>query len=97
MAISGPNVQMPSALTQLVVLSGEGKPTAVTVEWASFFRALQQAAFSASRSGPTASRPTSALSGRYIGMPYFDTTLGLTAFLKSVNPDVWVNGAGGVV
>jgi hypothetical protein len=34
------------------------------------------------------------MDGRYIGMDYFDTDLGLKITLKSVTPDVWVNGAG---
>jgi hypothetical protein len=63
-------------------------------QWQVFFHSAQQIVFNASRSGPTASRPTNALDGRYVGMPYFDTTLGLTVYLKSVAPDVWVKGDG---
>lgn len=45
-------------------------------------------------SGTTGQRPTRNMAKRWIGMCYFDTSLGLPVFLKSVSPDVWVNGAG---
>lgn len=85
MAITGPRIQMPSSMIS------------EDQAWSSFFHSIQQTAFGLSRSGPTASRPTSVLDGRWIGMPYFDTTLGKPIFLKSVNPDVWVDGSGAVV
>ena len=76
-AITGPKIQLPN--TQ-----------GMTPDLASFHHSVQQTTFNLSRSGPTASRPTSALAGRWVGMPFFDTTLGLVVSLKSVNPDVWV-------
>ena len=97
MAIAGPNVQMPSAAGSVSLLGPDGAPMGLRPDWAMFYNVLQQIVFNASRSGPTASRPTDIFAGRYIGMPYFDTTRGQTVFLKSVNPDVWVNGAGTVV
>lgn len=91
--IAGPNVSMPSTLSKLQRADGN-----VSVEWAAFFNALQQIAFDATRSGPTASRPTDALKGRWIGMPYFDTTLGIPIWLQSVGPpDVWVDATGAPV
>jgi hypothetical protein len=30
----------------------------------------------------------------YIGQPFFDATLGYLVNVKSLNPTVWVNGAG---
>jgi hypothetical protein len=87
--ITGPLIQVPPSGRSIVDEAGN-----VRMEWQAFFNAGQQIMFNISRSGPTASRPTSKLDGRYVGMPYFDTTLGLTISLKSVNPDVWVNGAG---
>ena len=70
----------------------------LTTDWASFFHSLQQTAFAQSRSSTTAFRPSKVLDGRYIGMPYFDTSLGLPVFLKTASTaastDVWVNGAG---
>lgn len=44
--------------------------------------------------GATASRPTTSL---YVGYTFFDTTLGYPVYVKSLNPTVWVNGAGSVV
>jgi len=45
--------------------------------------------------GTTAQRPTT---GLYVGMGYFDSTLGYPVWVKALGPPaVWVNGAGGVV
>lgn len=82
--ITGPKIQVPAGISLLDQYS------AIRPDWQSFFHAVQQQGFNASRSGPTASRPTSSLGGRYIGMPYFDTDVGQPVFLQSVNPDVWV-------
>ena len=90
--IAGPKIQMPPAQSRIMDQAGNVRP-----EWASFFHSLQQTTFNLTRHGPTSSRPTSAMDGRYIGMDYFDDSLGLKVTLKSVNPDVWVNGAGAVV
>jgi len=89
--IKGPSIQVPSVLKPVTVESGTVAP-----DWAAFFHSLQQTVFALTRSGPTTSRPTSELDGRYIGMQYFDTTLGYSVYLKSVNPDVWVDGGGTV-
>lgn len=91
MPITGPKIQVPN---EQVFLDKSGN---VSPEWMSHFHSLQQTAFIVTRSGPTASRPTSDMDGRWIGMPYFDTTLGKTVYLKSVNIDVWVDGSGAVV
>lgn len=99
--INGPKLQAPAALARWIeVIQGPGgEITSInpTQEAMQFFHVSQQISFNLSRSGPTGSRPTSKLDGRWIGMPYFDTDLGLEIWLKSVNPDVWVNGAGVVV
>jgi hypothetical protein len=87
--IAGPKVQVPTSLESILDSNGVVLP-----QWQAFFHSIQQTVYGATRSGPTASRPTNALDGRYIGMPYFDTTLGLAIYLKSVNPDVWVKGDG---
>lgn len=65
--------------------------------WGAFFHSLQMIGFNATRSGTTAERPDNGMDGRWIGMPYFDSTLGKLVSLKSVNPDVWVDGSGAVV
>ena len=92
MALAGPLVQAPSPASRLVEAGG-----AVAQDWQSLFAALQRGAFNATRSGPTADRPTSVMPGRWIGMAYYDTTLGKPVFLHSVNPDVWHDGSGAVV
>jgi len=92
MAVAGPKVQLPSPNAPITLDKG-----GVTFEWIALFAALQSLAFNASRSGPTVDRPTASMRVRWIGMPYYDTTLGLPVFLHSVDPDVWHNGAGAVV
>lgn len=42
-------------------------------------------------SGITANRPTV---GLYVGMPFFDTTLGKQINVKQVSPAIWVDGSG---
>ena len=60
---------------------------------AAFFNAVYQIVYAVSQNGPTASRPTSS-SQRFIGMPYFDTTLGLPVFLKTASSSAWVKADG---
>lgn len=92
MPITGPKVQVPDA--GLSVFDDSGN---MRFEWQQFFHVVQQVVFASSRSGPTTSRPTEKMDGRYIGEPYFDSTLGYTIWLESVNPDVWVDAAGNPV
>ena len=87
--INGPKIQVPSPITPPIDENGRLHPS-----WQVFHHSVQQLLFAMTRSGPTTSRPTSAMDGRYIMMPYGDTTLGLTVYLKSTNPDVWVKGDG---
>lgn len=83
--IAGPTIQMPASLSKVQENGGS-----VSQPWSAFFSSLQQTTFSVSRSGPTASRPLPKMDGRFIGMPYFDTTLGIAIWLASTDPDVWV-------
>jgi hypothetical protein len=69
----------------------DGTPTA---PWMQLFTRLVTAVNASGSSGTTANRPTS---GLWVGRRYFDTTLGYPVYLKSVRPNVWVNGAGAVV
>jgi hypothetical protein len=62
--------------------------------WAQWFARVQRIVSSVQSSGVTADRPTK---GLWVGRTYFDTTLGKPIWVLSVNPAVWVNGAGGVV
>lgn len=70
----------------------------ITNGWASFFSSLYRCAVNSKSyfeaSGTTANRPTTDL---WVGRQYFDTTLGYPVFVKSIGPDVWVNGAGTTV
>lgn len=91
MAFNGPKVQVPTSLNPLMDEAGNLK-----IEWANFFNAVQAHAFGASRSGSTASRPTSTMT-RWIGMPFFDQQLGKMVYLKYVSSNVWVDGSGSVV
>lgn len=97
MAMTGPNLGFPGVTAPMFTLGADGQSLALTFEWGAFLAAANQLLFNMTRSGPTASRPTSALPSRWIGMPFFDTTLGLPVFLTSTGPDVWHNGAGAVV
>jgi hypothetical protein len=89
--ITGPKIQF-NAGRPLVIEGGLVEPN-----FATFLHSVQQTVHNLTRSGPTTSRPTKTLDGRYIGMDYFDTTLGLKVTLKSVNQDVWVKGDGTAV
>ena len=90
--ITGPKIQLPSAYQTLVDENGVLHP-----EWQSMFRAIQQTTFNISRSGPTASRPTSSIKGYYIGMNFYDTTIGKPIYLTSTNPFIWKDASGAVV
>ena len=96
--IAGPKVEMPPAVSEMFNFryDSDGKVIGASLvpEWAAFFNATQQTLYNGSRSGPTASRPTSTLPGRYVGMEYFDTTLGVPVFLKTASTDVWVDSSG---
>lgn len=99
--MNGPKILFPGTISEMFNFQydSDGKLVDATLrtEWVALFNSVQQVAFNVSRSGPTASRPTSSLPGRFIGMPFMDMTLGIPVWLKSVNPDVWVNGAGTTV
>ena len=78
--MAGPKISFPQKLSQ-------------DPETAVFFNSLMQIAIASSQNGPTASRPTSS-SQRYVGMAYFDTTLGLPVFLKTASSNAWVKADG---
>ncbi len=93
--MNGPNIRMPGSL---MVLDQNGN---MQPQYVALVGSLVNTAFASSRSGTSTERPTSEFQGRYIGMPYFDTSLGLPIYLTSATPfastDVWVNGAGAPV
>ena len=78
----------------LLVLDQQGN---MQPQYAALFASLAATAFASSRSGSSTERPTSEFAGRYVGMPYFDTSLGMPIFLKFSSSDVWVDGSGAVV
>lgn len=86
MAIAGPKVQLPGGP---FIVEGGG----LSIEAATLLNALQSIAFYSTRSGATGSRPT-ATSFRWIGMAFFDTTLGLPVFLKTASSNAWVKADG---
>ena len=65
----------------------------ISVPWSSWVQRVHNIALSAQQSGVTADRPTSLL---WIGRRFFDTTIGKPVYLLSINPSVWVDGAGTV-
>jgi hypothetical protein len=93
----GPNLQMPS-LNQVFDFQFDeaGKLVSLTLrqDWAAYFQSLQQVAIGSSRNGPTTERPTDSFKGRYIGMPFFDTTLGFPVFLEHASSNAWVDATG---
>lgn len=95
-SIAGPRVQLPGGGANPVVDMSGDHPHNDT-DWIAFFSVLQMIAFASTRSGTTAQRPTSATPGRWVGMPYYDTTIGKPIWLQSVVPDVWITAAGAVV
>jgi hypothetical protein len=98
MSISGPRIQPPSAQSRLLDFiygpDGQIADMHVNPDWAILFAALQRTALAVSRSGLTADRPTSTMPGRFVGMPFFDTTIGKPIWLKSVQPDSWIDATG---
>lgn len=94
--MAGPNLQPPSPSTP-IAQGEDGNPVFPTTDYATLFHALQSIAFYSTRSGATGSRPTSTSEARWIGMPFFDTTLGKPVFLKIASSSVWVDGSGAVV
>lgn len=69
-----------------------------TPAWKAWLSQLFGVVSTVNTSGTTALRPIgSAQIQLAVGQSYFDTTLGLPVFIKSLNPTVWVNAAGGVV
>lgn len=76
-----------SALPTFTPFVDYSPQTPITAAW---LNAVTQVLFTGV-SGSSANRPTVNL---YIGMPFFDTTLGQPIWMKQVSPAVWVNAAG---
>jgi hypothetical protein len=70
----------------------------LTMAWLSWFSRLFAIASTVASSGTTAQRPIATNQiPLMIGQSFFDTTLGLPVWVKSLNPTVWVNSAGAPV
>jgi hypothetical protein len=73
------------------IIDTEGKVTLSSL-YQAWFNGIQQWLGPVGQFGATSARPTKNL---YIGLSYFDTTLGYPVFLKQVSPsNVWVNASG---
>lgn len=67
----------------------------LNVLWEAFFASVYFWLRPEGASGSTVNRPKPTGSVQlYVGQCYFDTTLGYPVYVKSINPVVWVNGAG---
>jgi hypothetical protein len=62
-----------------------------TPAWAQWIQRTHNNARTLQQSGPTAERPDQLL---WLGRFYFDTTINKPVWLRSINPSVWVDGAG---
>jgi hypothetical protein len=72
----------------------------MTPVYQSFFSSVHNWLGPVGLSGPTSARPSSSGSSNvflYVGLEYFDSTLGYPVWIKQLNPTVWVNGSGSVV
>lgn len=91
--LNGPKLQLPAGVSNIIDIQqdGEGRVTHMTVapEWQQFFNVLQKIAFYQSRSGASADKPNVSSAVRYIGMPYYDTSLNANLHLTSTSPDIW--------
>ena len=87
--VFGPLVQPPSPYT--LIASPDGT---VNTDYALLFHQLQNIAYYSTRSGPSTERPISASQARWIGMPFFDITIGKPIFLKTASSNAWVDATG---
>lgn len=86
--MKGPAIQMPGSL---MVIDPQGN---MQPQYAALFASLAVTVFGGSRSGTSTERPTSEFQGRYVGMPYFDLSLGQPIFLKIASSNAWVKADG---
>lgn len=77
---------------------GKDVPIQLHPQFNAWLSSVQNAVRPLGGNGPTTARPVNtAANPLYIGQDFFDTTLGLKVSVKSLNPTVWVNGAGAPV
>ena len=76
------------------VIDDQGRVTLDRL-YQAWFNGIQQWLGPIGQTGTTAQRPTKNL---WIGLPYYDTTLGYPVFVHQISPSiVWHNASGGVV
>ena len=66
----------------------------MTPLWQLWFNSVQHWLGPQGQFGATSTRPTT---GLYVGLSYYDQTLGYPVFVHQVTPTVWHNGAGATV
>lgn len=77
------------------VRTGEPVDGTIHPAWLAYLSSLQQYTQPLGGNGPTTARP---IYGLYVGMDFFDSTLGYKVTVKTLGPPVvWVNGAGAAV
>lgn len=94
MAIQGPKFQFAVAEPPFdLQYDAKGQIVGILMRpnLAAFLASAQQTLFNSTRSGTTTTRPTSTMPGRWIGMPYFDTTLGYPIWWDGTQ---WVDATG---
>jgi hypothetical protein len=70
----------------------------VTAPWRAWFSSLFNQTQALGTNGSTALRPVATPTvPLYVGQSYFDQTLGVPIWVKSLNPTVWVNATGAPV
>ena len=66
----------------------------LTPQWTAYLSQLDFYCSGIGNAGTTATRPTNVNNQLFKGYGFFDTTLGYMVWVKTINPLVWVNGAG---
>jgi hypothetical protein len=97
---AGPKVQLPGATADWF-WDSQGKPCSITIDAMQFFHIVQQIAVLSTQSGSTSARPINSLAGGlWVGLPFFDQSLGKPVWLKSLTgttTQVWVDATGAPV
>ena len=97
--MAGPNIQMPGPVAEMfnIIRGPEGDVETIDMkpEWAAFLSSVAAMSFAGSRAGSTSVRPPSTML-RWVGMPFFDQTIGKPVFLKHASSNIWVLADGGV-
>lgn len=97
--MAGPNIQMPGPVAEMfnIIRGPEGTVETIDMkpEWAAYLAAVAAVAQSGTQAGSTSTRPPSSMP-RWVGMPFFDQTLGKPVFLKHASSNIWVLADGSV-